>query len=1269
MTLTTFPDQSSLNMVRDALWKRTASGASVMVGAGFSRNAVAARLNPTPLPTWVEVGKQLYRRLNPSATVQQLRGAPDNILRVAQEYEAGFGRTALNHALRSMVRDLDYNPGCEHTRLLRLKWEGVYTTNWDTLLERTCPSVPGRAYNVICSKDQIPMANRPRIVKLHGSLPAQFPLIVTEEDYRTYPDKFAAFVNTVQQAMMETVFLLVGFSGDDPNFLSWSGWVRDNFGSSAPKIYLAGFLDLPRHRRRMLEDMNVALIDLAQHPNARSWPPTMVHNHATQWLLHSLERGRTYDVLSWPAVPDLPSRAIPCFLQPVEIMSSEQPLPEPDDQLGEPKSSIDAIRELLSVWHHNRRLYPGWLTLPSSKRSEAAWRLEEWGRRVLDALPSLAAVDGLYVMSELVWRNEILYEPIFSDFETGLEHALGRLDCVARTIDGELDPDADWAKIREAWRNCAVALVTAARYRDDRETFERRTDQLRPFFQEDPDIKHRVQYELCLYALMETDNQELDSLVYQWDIMNCDPVWWLRKSAVMREAGHDDDAEELLQRAITELRAMAVDEGDLAGHAREAWALFAAVQKGDRHEYEQRVRELSALLCDPRLDRQAVLEDLRRGRVEEVHRPFDPDIERFTWTSDTRYRQIDAAYRAIRLSEVVGLPPFADQGRHIPVWGDVLRECATVLADSDVFLAVRLVLRSGGRSTDKTIERVLTRARVATLSSGQFNRLVQACFRVIDYSLPHVIATASHTARAGVAIEVLSHLAIRMGPQQSEDVLDRVITYCQNPQLYHTQWGRQIGLLLRRSWEALPDDRRRSRALNVLSIPIVGLNQDEPPRVQDWPDPADHLRLRTIAVPRRADDPNLWQAAVDLVTRSLAGEPISRRRGSRRLALLVRSGDLNDDELRGIAETLWVEQHMAADGLPGDTELHDWAFIFFPEHEVGIAETRFRAKWLQSNNCDSAETSSQASGPESVDEIPCGSDPTTRNLDQRLWQVGAALDQSRREGRGFELSTGECELLVDLLGQWSETPVPDLPDKMSHHFHFEATRRTLTRLPAVIDAVDLPQSVGEKLFAKMRKLNDRNVPSYSLAGSLTASIPERLNDIATSLSTGLLSDCRKMAENAAEGFALWLQAASVDSSNIQPPPDTLFRDIGMAVASRRSSSLIGALEAATWIFLVGSKNQKDIVLPLVLIGLEYLAQEAQYERDGENDLDISLVRHRCAQLVRAMANSGYNELLAVATWLEAAADDPLAEVRHAVVETIDPRSEITEPEDPQTEQA
>ena len=162
------------------------------------------------------------------------------------------------------------------------------------------PQVVDRGYNTVVDMDQIPLANRPRIVKLHGSLPAQFPLIFAEEDYRTYPTEFAPFVNTVQQAMMETVFCLIGFSGNDPNFLHWSGWVRDNLGASAPKIYLAGWLDLSTHTRRMLENRGVVPIDLAQHLQAHDWPEHLRHRYATEWVLHTLERGRPYDVINWP---------------------------------------------------------------------------------------------------------------------------------------------------------------------------------------------------------------------------------------------------------------------------------------------------------------------------------------------------------------------------------------------------------------------------------------------------------------------------------------------------------------------------------------------------------------------------------------------------------------------------------------------------------------------------------------------------------------------------------------------------------------------------------------------------------------------------------------------------------------------------------------------------------------------------------------------------------------------------------------------------------
>ena len=186
-----------------------------------------------------------------------------------------------------------------------------------------------RTFSVVRDMDEIPLAHKPRIVKLHGSLPAQFPLIFAEEDYRTYPTRFAPFVNTVQQAMMETVLCLVGFSGNDPNFLSWSGWVRDNLGDSAPKIFLAGWLDLPDHRRRMLERRRVVPIDLARHPRADEWPEHLRHHYATDWVLHTLEQGRPSDLMSWPSPPSQQSKEIPSYLRPVVKVVCQRPKEEP----------------------------------------------------------------------------------------------------------------------------------------------------------------------------------------------------------------------------------------------------------------------------------------------------------------------------------------------------------------------------------------------------------------------------------------------------------------------------------------------------------------------------------------------------------------------------------------------------------------------------------------------------------------------------------------------------------------------------------------------------------------------------------------------------------------------------------------------------------------------------------------------------------------------------------------------------------------------------
>lgn len=239
-----------IEKIREHLWSGKVLGrASVMVGAGFSRNAEKLSQRGPEMLSWADLATKIYDELYPdeaSNVKKQTAIAGTGALRLVQEYKVTYGQNALDALIRASLPDEAYKPDLLHRYLLELPWSDVFTTNYDTLLEKASTLVFDRKYDVVLTSKDIASATRPRIVKLHGSFPSYRPYILTEEDFRTYPERFAPFVNAVQQSMMENIFCLIGFSGDDPNFQYWSGWVRDNLGEVTPKIYLTGLLDLSK---------------------------------------------------------------------------------------------------------------------------------------------------------------------------------------------------------------------------------------------------------------------------------------------------------------------------------------------------------------------------------------------------------------------------------------------------------------------------------------------------------------------------------------------------------------------------------------------------------------------------------------------------------------------------------------------------------------------------------------------------------------------------------------------------------------------------------------------------------------------------------------------------------------------------------------------------------------------------------------------------------------------------------------------------------------
>lgn len=77
------------------------------------------------------------------------------------------------------------------------------------------------------------------IYKLHGNLKTSEDIsygfdgdrhmqyVITQEDYDAYPQKHEAFVNLMRISLLKGNFCLIGFSGDDPNFMGWINWIKD----------------------------------------------------------------------------------------------------------------------------------------------------------------------------------------------------------------------------------------------------------------------------------------------------------------------------------------------------------------------------------------------------------------------------------------------------------------------------------------------------------------------------------------------------------------------------------------------------------------------------------------------------------------------------------------------------------------------------------------------------------------------------------------------------------------------------------------------------------------------------------------------------------------------------------------------------------------------------------------------------------------------------------------------------------------------------------
>lgn len=1217
------PDQIYIEQLRQRLWSNRGLGrAAVMIGSGFSRNADALSPGMPLFPLWSELARAMATDLYPSAGNAKANKDP---LRLATEYESVFGRDALNTLTVRVVPDANYKPGLLHQMLMSLPWSDVFTTNYDTLLERTLPDITDRKYDIVLTSSDLTSRVKPRIVKLHGSFPSYLPFIVTQEDFRTYPHRFAPFVNTVQQSIIENAFLLLGFSGEDPNFLNWTGWVRDNLGELSPPIYFCSLFEVSSSERRVLEKRNIFPIDLSQIIDQNEIPDDNVRfTKMLEWFLLELLNGEPLNNLHYPSL----------IRKTHWTASHGVPLPSTgntqENDLGAISPSgfnhhldENELKEITNRWREQRENYPGWVVLPTDNR-ERLWKYTEyWIDPLLNSLNSLPTPTNLSLIYELNWRLEKCLLPIpNARIAESYQQTLSNFNPFPTLLNQEAEfrPDNNagfnfnWNEISYQWTELTFALLRQAREQFNDTGFQEIIEKLREIVKQNNDWQARWFYEQCLFALFRLDHEAVRRILPEWDTNLSDSFWRAKRAAILAEIGEIDQAEKETEEALANIRSRQQPSTyDYTLFSQEGWLLVLLKGIKDNRifggnklfvdEYRDRWEQLGIYRCNPWIDLENFelkIEnlDLRFKPVRSTVKGFSPGKETVNYiiASSSEAEKARLALSFLRMFEQSGLP---FRSNRVTNFSEAITKAAICLADSDLEQTVSTIIRI--EKTDD-INDWFHRYHVKQLSEATVNRF----FVLFSNSFADAVgryqlslgSEAGDTAfrRIKLFAELLSRICFRLPAEQLETVFTYAERIYKNPLFTQNVWLHDtVTILFERVLESMSPNEVLNRINRLLTLPIPTEGGFEVAETQRWVEPFDEIwRIKEITVSTDFDRTK-WEAMVENMLRIIrSGSRVARERAISRLGILYQIKSLTAEETEEFARAIWSRIDSQTQ-LPTETNVEMYGFLLSLPN-LNIEETkklirsylteqefpRVMKRHLDENGQGAIAVSFGTGANSLINNIirvtlqPYSTDEQKENL----------IDWSEDEIKNF---FGKIIVL------WNED-LPYLSRFAGQDLAGDNVRRQFLQLADLFALVLLPRLTSTDVETKKtlkRVLNEMESQELFPLSALPARLfiaPEEVDDISSNVLTGLRHADEEVVSNAAHGTRRWLLFAR-KSSLIEFPKRLLNELINIAVL-RRQPGLLAVIKILAWITENFPEEFSEIQLLDLTETLEFLKIEA-----------------------------------------------------------------------------
>jgi hypothetical protein len=1297
MNLSSDDYQNILEDLRRKLHDPRGSKAAVMVGAGFSRNAKPRFGGGRQFPIWSDLTRRfvehLYTEESDRSRVLEAAGATSSALRLAEEYEAAFGRSALIELVRQETSDEDFLPSKLHEKLVDLPWVDIFTTNYDRLIERAAMNSPGRSlrrysYELVTQTTDIPLARRPRIVKLHGTLPDLTNLVLTEEDFRCYETRNSGFVNAVRSSMSENAFCLLGFSGDDPNFLAWSGWIRDTLRDATPTIYLFCTTPPAPFKRRLLESRNIRPIPLNS---------IFKTNHVSESLgklLDFLGRDSSCSTANWNRPPNS-----------VQLDS--------EDSENEPwnVSEVGWVKTAIR-WRKSRLEYRGWEVL----HRRALGSL--WGRTqfpLRDFKPSqisqLSILEKLFVARELLWRLTVCMVPVddqiaFEILDPLIEEVSVRFkepcsDIVPIEMIGGVKISTEDSL--EAYRFVLCQLIRHAREIRDECRFNRFHGLLQICCKLSPDEVAFIEHQRILFELGALSYDSARKRLKRWNVDGLPAIWTVRKCGLLLEVGEAGKARTQLLELIDSLVTTRVEQTiDYRRHSVEALALyqmelvncwdeninperkqefgndevsddsqddevpettlnesasykdFRSIPKSTERPQDRkfepeiignkltnRLRELNRLGCDPE-DLLHHFCDLFRHQENESFEfkspePDNFDIDRKTTThrsaDDT---QLGNAYRVIRFTEESGIPIFIHGVFQLNTAIHKTYLASACMVAKKSYRETGALLRS---RDDKILKTWLNRWALSSIDDPTVDSLLRqtlSCFhlaysRTMEFGRPRSHDSQWWAGQLGFSTILLSRLIPRLNDDQMFSIAKDILLLSGDPKA----WNRlgisgELRTLIRRLTKCIRSKDLLSLVPNLVELPVSGdtLAGFAECGTQDWYDPLS--QLESIESGEVSSD--LLAHASRLIEKIPKSSGDHRRRLVLRSVSLLQHGLLDEVNQANLRDAIFLK--LDEDGFPDETGCFDSLILGLPKQKDVDETELYRRAYLKGS----------------------------RQVDLNFWANLARStdqDQDRRERRrSVAWTSDDLRELVSRTSQWASSlqtnkaaneKLPQLARAFlgGDENYQRAIREWLQFISEVVlMAPDFSDELRQTTSTAIQQVSGLGICTIRLLPFMLSRGMVGVEETRNQLREALLDDDEFVSWQACSAIVQW--GRLVTSSKVEWYP-RLELMLSSAILHCRNVRLVLYLTAARELLEVYPVLKSTDFFFEIILALTDLFDKTSYKSSSKLRVEERIrVRIACIKLASQMQRMGLQDTI-LNEWLLSARSDCFAEVRRAEV--------------------